>query len=153
MTTQDFSQAVTALLAKYPVPSLLRRWEEAIGFGSGVNARAFFIRDWNDSVNIVWLGEDGTIRDVAWVPGSESQPEQSMAVVTRVEDIVGFEVTEAPNVAHALGPPVDGDLLIRAYLPSAPSGSLYWIAADSVQEEQLRKFYQAVLDAYSAPRR
>lgn len=140
-------------MAKYPVPSLLRRWEEAIGFGSGVNVRAFFIRDWSDSVNIVWLGEDGTIRDVAWIPNSETQPEQSMAIVTRVEDIVGFEVTESPNVAHALGPPVDGDLLIRVYLPSAPSGSLYWIAADSAQEEQLRSFYRTVLDAYSAPRR
>ena len=152
MTTQDFSKAVAALLAKYPARSLVRRWEEASGFGSGVDARAFFIRDWSDSVNIVWLGEDGTIRDVAWVPDSELQPEQSMAIVTRVEDIVGFEVTESPNVAYSLGPPVDGDLLIRVYLPSAPSGSLYWIAADSAQEEQLRSFYHAVLDAYSAPR-
>ncbi len=76
-----------------------------------------------------------------------------MAIVTRVEDIVGFEITEFPCVAHALGPPVDGDLMVRVYLPSAPAGSLYWIAADAAQEEQLRTFYRAVLGAYSSPRR
>ena len=37
MTTQDFSKAVAALLAKYPARSLVRRWEEASGFGSGVD--------------------------------------------------------------------------------------------------------------------
>ena len=153
MTTRDFRTVVGTLLAKHQSPSLTRRWEEAVGFGSGADARAFFIRDWQDSVNIVWLGEDGTIRDVAWIPSGDLQAEQSMGIVTRVEDVVGFEVTEFPNVAHALGPQVEGDLLIRVYLSSAPSGSLYWVAADSAQAEQLRSFYQAVLGAYASSRR
>ena len=153
MTAEEFPQLVAALLAKHKAPNLTRRWEEAAGFGSGTNARAFFIRDWPDSVNIVWLGDDGAIRDVAWIPSSDPQTEQSMGIVTRIEDIVGFEVTEFPDVAHILGPNVDGDLLIRVYLPSSPSGSLYWIAADATQEEQLRSFYQVVLEAYASPRR
>ena len=153
MTTVDFPELVAALLAKYQAPGLTRRWEEASGFGSGAKAIAFFIRDWQDSVNIVWLGEDRTIRDVAWIPSSDSEQEESMSIVTRIEDIVGFEVTEFPGVARALGPEVEGDLMIRVYLSSAPSGSLYWIAASAAQGEELRSFYRVVLDAYAASRR
>ena len=149
MTTGDFYTTAIDVLAKYQASSLMRRWDEAIGFGSGSDAKSFFIRDWPDSVNIVWLGQDNVIRDIAWIPSHDL----SMGMFARVEDIAGTEITSAQSVGALVGPDVEGHLLVRVYLASAPSGTFYWIAADDEQEEQLRSFYGAVLDAYTSPRR
>ena len=75
-----------------------------------------------------------------------------MGMFTRVEDIVGLEVTEFQDVATVVGPQVEGHLLVRAYLSSAPSGTFFWVAADSAQEAQLLSFYSVVLDAYASRR-
>lgn len=168
ITDDKFQTAMASLLVKYAGTPLEARWSDATSFGAGATADAYFIRDWPDAVNVVWINEDG-IRDITLVPAApiedgeapeldrgsaegdeELEAPESMFNFLRLDEIVGFELREGPSVALSYGPFVEGDLMIEVYPSSAPRGQLWWVAADDEQAAALRAFLAVVLSAYAS---
>lgn len=82
MNNNKFHSAVQELLARYDGTSLFNRWKQAISFGAGLTADAWWIRDSDDLVNIVWLNSDG-IRDITLLVRQDADgdgPEEDLDV-------------------------------------------------------------------------
>ena len=160
MDADSVGQAITHLRAKYggDVP-LFKRLDDAIGFGRGEKADAFFLHDSADVVNLIWLNADG-IRDVTWLPRqrpdgkieSEEPHQHTSETIFNflpLNQITSFEVRESSQVARKMGPNVSGDFMVQVFLGSSPHGQLYWIASNPAEVAQLRGFLQAVLAAFA----
>ena len=148
----EFEQTVHALLEKCASPPLNERWQDAVSFGAGAEAVAFFVHDAPDVVNVVWLNEDG-IRDITWLrPESDAEEQrdatESMFNFIALRNITSIELHTGHDIAQSMGPSVQGDLLVQVFVPSAPRGQLYWIAHTEEEAASLRKFVTIVLGAY-----
>lgn len=143
MINKGFKQIVDTVLSKYEATPLRKRWEEATSFGAADKATAFWIRDSEDVVNIVWLSHS-SIRDIVWFPSS-NQVAFSFLPLRNVKSI---EVREAPDLSSRLGFPVKGDLVIRLFCTN-PLGNLAWVANTEEQTNDLLAFAQQVFTAYT----
>ena len=142
MSNKEFKEVVEAILIKYETTSLRKRWEEAISFGTGASAIAYWVRDSEDVVNIVWLSPSG-IRDITWFP----QVNQSVFNFLPLRSIAAFEVREGPEIAKRFGYPVKGNLLIRVFCVEN-RGNLAWVSDTKQQERNLRAFTHHAFTAY-----
>ena len=141
--TGAFDRSVAALLSKYQDSTLAKRWKEAISFGRGVQADAFWFRESEDVVNIVWLNADG-IRDITLTPSNGN----TIFNFLPLKHIVTFEVREAPDVASRYPLGVIGHLIVHL-VPSSVQGHLFWVASTDQEEEELYSFLMAVATAYA----
>jgi len=139
----DLGEVVRPIIAKYQMTSIKNRWEEATTFGAQTKALAYWIRDSEDVVNIVWLNSDG-IRDITWFPSLE----QSIFNFLPLRSIASFEVREGKDLARLYGFPVAGGLLIRVFC-LAPLGNLTWVADTEKQAQDLHAFARQVFTAYA----
>lgn len=142
MDTDKFERSVNGVLAKYEDTPLRARWEEATSFGERAEALAFWIRDSEDVVNIVWLCLDG-IRDITWLP----QLNHSIFNFLPLPSIVTIEVREGAGIAKALGYDVNGDFIVRVF-HTMKEATLGWIAETTKQKRDLRAFLSNVFTSY-----
>ncbi len=143
MNDTEFTKVVEVVLAKYRDTPLRDRWEEAISFGTKADAIAYWIRDSEDLVNIVWLSPS-SIRDITWFP----EIQQAMFNFLPLRSIGAIEVREAPDVAKSFGYVVTGNLLIRVF-STANSGDLAWAATTESQAQELHAFVHQVFTAFT----
>lgn len=139
MGIDNFEGLANAVLEKHKDTPLRERWEEAISFGEGAKATAFWIRDSEDVVNIVWLCFDG-IRDITWLP----EPDQSIFNFLPLYSISAIEVREADGVARVFGYGVNGNFMVRVFPESV--GKMAWIAETEEQKRDLRAFLSNVFN-------
>ena len=144
--TTSFRSTVETLLGRYEESALIDRWDEAISFGARSEANAFWIRESEDVVNIVWLNRDG-IRDITFLPPNK----ESMFNFVPLANITTFEIREEENVAGKFPLGVSGNLLVQLILPSS-RGELYWVAHNTDEITGLRAFFKVVLEAFSSIR-
>jgi len=142
LSNKEFEEVAEAILVKYETTPLRKRWEEAISFGTGASAIAYWVRDSEDVVNIVWLSPSG-IRDITWFPTLN----QSTFNFLPLRSIAALEVREGPDIAKRFGFPVKGNLLIRVFCV-ANSGHLVWASDTEQQQRDLRAFVHQVFTAY-----
>ena len=142
MNNTKFIKVVERVLAKYQDTPLRDRWEEAVSFGTQANAVAYWVRDSEDVVNIVWLSPN-SIRDITWFPSG-------LAVFSflPLRSIAAIEVRESPDIAKLYGYTVTGNLMIRVFC-TTDSGDLVWVAATKQHAQKLRAFAQQVFTAYT----
>ena len=142
MSNKKFEEVAEAILTKYETVSLRKRWEEATSFGTRASAIAYWIRDSEDVVNIVWLSPN-SIRDITWFP----QLNQSTFNFLPLRNIASFEIREGVEIAKRSGYLVKGNLIIRIFCV-ANSGHLAWVPDTKQQERDLRAFTNQVFKAY-----
>lgn len=142
MSSKEFKKVAEAILTKYETTSLRKRWEEAISFGAGADAIAYWIRDSEDVVNIVWLSPN-SIRDITWFP----KLNQSIFNFLPLRNIASIEVRKGADIAKRFGYTVKGNLIIRIFCV-ANSGNLAWVPNTKRQERDLRTFVDQVYKAY-----
>ena len=148
--TQIFQLAVQSLLTRYDGSQLQSRWQEAVSFGSGLAAYNYWVRDSDDTVNIVWLNADG-IRDVGMIrytarAGEPPVWEASFTFVP-LKRIASIEVREGEHIARRAAFPASGNKMALVTL-TASQGHLYWVANLEEEAEKLSKFVTDVLSAY-----
>jgi len=153
MSTTKFERTVREILRKYPQSPLAKRWEDATSFGKGASAKAFFVHDAPDSVNVIWLNSDG-IRDIVWLPskseeGAAGDSTESMFNFIPLRSVVTLELREAAHITKAIGLLVDADLVVSVILASSPVGQTFWVSS-SAERPQFRAFLKAVLTAMIA---
>ena len=154
MVTQQFKEVAEQLLAEFEGTPFEDRWREAISFGLGAEANAYWVRHAEDVVNVVWLNGDG-IRDITYVlpvvgesDENAQKPAESVLNFLPLRSIAALEIRQRPNVAPSFGLPVSGDKLVHVVV-KAPAGSLYWVASNPSEAEMLDAFTQAVLTQYT----
>ena len=140
---KDFANQAEALTKRENNESLQRNWDDAIAFGSGSEADAFWIRDSEDLINIVWLNADG-IRDIAFV----KEHGESMFNFVPIRKIATIETRQGENISGAFGLGVEGSYMIHVIV-TARLGNLYWIGESPDSIARLRKFSHAVFAALS----
>lgn len=143
MSSTAFETRAKALLQVYKGTALQERWAEATSFGAAKQAKAFWIRDSEDVVNIVWLNEDG-IRDITWLPDTN----ESMFNFLRLKNIATFEIRESEGVTSSLRLGVEGHLVVHVVVP-AQHGQIYWVANTENEVRELQTFLKAVLGEYA----
>ena len=143
MNKTDFEELVKSILNKYDDVRLRNKWQEAVSFGTGSSAIAYWIRDSEDIVNIVWLSPN-SIRDISWFP------KMNLAVFNflPLQNIIAIESREQSNIAKSFGFPVEGKLLVRVFAPTKQA-VLAWAADTGQQERSLRAFTNQVFTAYT----
>lgn len=142
MSNKEFKEVAGAILTKYKGTSLQKRWKEAISFGTGANAIAYWIRDSEDVVNIVWLSPN-SIRDITWFP----QLNQTLFNFLPLRNIASIEVREGIEIAKRFGYLVKGNLIVRVFCV-ASSGNIAWVSDTKQHERDLRAFADQVYKAY-----
>ena len=148
MPRLTLTEAVQSLLERYKRTDLAARWAEAVSFGAGANAEAYFIHEAEDSVNVIWLNSDG-IRDITVLFGAA---EQSMFNFVLLKELVTIETRQGKDMAKRLGLTVDGYYVARAMVAAAPQGTLYWVAHTRNEARALRVFISTVLNAFASAR-
>ena len=143
MNNDEFEGLASAVLTKHKDTPLRERWEDATSFGGRVKVLAFWIRDSEDVVNIVWLCPDG-IRDITWYPTSN----ESTFNFLPLSSIMTVEVREGDGVAKVLGYNVNGDFVVRVFHTAIREVTLVWVAETEEQKRDLRAFLPSVLTAY-----
>lgn len=142
MNNKDFKSTVEAILAKHNIASLYKAWEQAISLEPKANIIAYWIRDSDDVINIVWLTPLG-IYDISQF----TEPEQSAFNYVPLQSILSFEVRRLKNVAHYFGHTAKGDMLITAYCQTN-SPNLLWVADTQKQTKELESFFLHVFASY-----
>ncbi len=139
-----FQTAVDKLISRHPETPLANRWAEAQSTEPSPTPAAYWIRESEDLINVVWLTTRG-IGDITWIPARQ----MSTFIFLKISQIVGAEIREAPGAGEGLGLPVSGNfaVFIRA---SSDRASLVWVASDDPDNvSQLRSFAGQVLRATS----
>jgi hypothetical protein len=142
LNKKDFKSTVEAILAKRNIAALDKMWKQAISFEPEVSIIAYWIRDSDDVINIVWL-TPLDIRDVSWFP----DPDQSVFNYVPLRSILSFEVRRMENVVHYFGYTIKGNMLITAYC-QANSPNLLWAADTEKQTKELESFFLHVFASY-----
>jgi len=133
--TVSLRDIVKPILGRYPKTSLITRWEEATASDRDPKPLAFWIRESDDLVNIVWLNRSG-VWDITWYPNKE----MTTFNFAKVSAIVGFEVREAAGVAEELGLKVTGHYVVDVFAGSGRGGGFIWVAKDEKEAAELRVF-------------
>ena len=138
---QGFRELVESIISRHPDAHLAERWGEATSLDPNPIPLAFWTRESEDLINIVWL-TDHDIRDITWVPARAL----STLNVFRLPMITAIEVRLAPEAANKLGFPVVGDFVILVHSPSQ-RGGLVWVATnDDESVNKLRDFVGRVIE-------
>lgn len=128
-----FNEVLEKMRNRYRDTSLPHRLKEAIMLTPDLETSAYWVRESDDIVNIVWL-TDNDVRDITWFPDDLS----SAFDITQYSAIAGFEIREAANVAkERFG--VAGNYLVSVYA-MGEHGHLYWVASNRKEEDELRNF-------------
>jgi hypothetical protein len=177
----EFRLVAQGILNKYDGTPLLSRWQEAVSFGTGLEATDYWIRDSGGIVNIVWLNSDG-IRDITMIhqqgiledsgeeelgsdeadgegasideEGSYEVPTESMFNFMPLRSINSVEVREGQHIAFRMGIGASGNKLVHL-IPNVGAGNighLYWVADSPSEAEELEHFLNSVLSAYISSR-
>lgn len=133
-TQKNFRAIVETVLDRYRHTSLVGRWNEATLCDSEPRPLAFWIRESDDLVNIVWLMRHG-VWDITYYP----QDETSTFDFTRLSAITGFEVREAADASKQFGLTVTGHYIVSVHASSA-RGGLIWAARNEKDAAELREF-------------
>ena len=129
----SLKEVLETMLNKYRDTSLPHRLKEAIMLTSDLETSAYWVRESDDIVNIVWL-TDNDVRDITWFPDDRL----STFDVTRYSAIAGYEIREATDVAKGrFG--VAGNYLVSVY-SIGEYAHLYWVASNRREEDELRNF-------------
>lgn len=142
MSSAAFKRKVKTILQAYEGTALQKRWAEAISFGAADQAKAFWIRDSEDVVNIVWLNDDG-IRDITLLPKSG----ETMFNLLLLKNITTFEIREGEQIPTELRLGVKGHLVVHVVV-SASYGQIYWVANTKKEVRELDVFLKAVMHEY-----
>lgn len=130
----SFREFIGTILKRYSDTSLPMRWKEATMLDPNPKPLAYWVRESDDLLNIVWL-TDSDVRDITWFPDDES----SSLNIIRYSAIAGFQVRESTDAGTAHGLNVSGDYLVSVY-STAEYGNLYWVASNRKEENKLREF-------------
>ena len=130
----SFKDLAEQILKKYPDTSLPMRWKEATISDPDPKPSAFWVRESNDLLNIVWL-TDSDVRDITWFPDIKV----STLIILRYSAITGFQVRESIDVGRSHELNVSGNYLVSVY-SKGEHGGLYWVASNRKEEEELRDF-------------
>lgn len=142
-TETSFRNVVEAIQSRYSQTPLIQRWKEATSSDPDPKPLAFWMRESNDLVNIVWVTRRD-IKDITWFP---LRKESSFSLILR-SSIVGVEIFEEEGVATKFGLEVSGDYLVRVDV-SAEHGTLYWIASNAKEAAELGQFVGQVVKVLS----
>lgn len=143
MIAGTFQEIASQIIKRHPESHLSARWEEAVSFGKGAEAKTFWIRETDDAINLVWLNKDG-IRDIAWSPANS----ECMFNYIPLRSIVTFEVREKKDIVLGLLG-VKGDYTAHVIPQSAESGQLWWVAESEESKQRLRAFLSSVLTEFT----
>jgi hypothetical protein len=144
LNNKEFKDIVQNILAKHDIAILDRMWKQVISLEPQVDVIAYWIRDSNDVINIVWLTPLG-IYDISWFP----DPAQSAFNYVPLRNVLAFEVRKMKNVAQYVGHKVKGNVLVIAYCqPHSPN--LLWIAETQKQTNELESFFLHVFTSYQS---
>jgi len=138
-TKTSFRAIVETILERYRQTSLVGRWKEATLSEPEPKPLAFWIRESNDLVNIVWLTQHD-IRDISWFP----QIKMSTFNLLRLDAFTGLEVREAADAAKQFALPVAGNYIVDVRANS-PRGGLIWAASNDKEVAELREFLGQLL--------
>jgi len=140
---ESFESKVPEIIDRINNGAFRSRWEEAISFGLGLEADAYWFRESEEVVNIVWLNADG-IRDITFIP----EGGETMFNFVPIKNIRTIEVREGDGVTDAFRLGVSGTFLVHLIITSQ-SGNLYWIAESGENTDRLREFVIKVLGSYA----
>ena len=136
--SNSFRQAVQQILKRRRNTMLPARWDDARSVDPDPMPQAWWIRETDDLVNIVWLTRQGVL-DVTWLPGSGT----GIFNYVPLSSIENLELRQAPNLADQMGLAVSGDLVVKL---SGAGPGLVWVASsDPANVDELRAFMTAVL--------
>jgi hypothetical protein len=139
-TPQDFTALVNAIISRNPDTSLSDRWEEAQAIDPNPTPPAYWIRESEDVINIVWLTVRGII-DITWMPTSQTGTFNYL----QLSSVMEVEIRQAPRLSQQMGLSVSGDLVVRVRTPSHQSGLIWVASADPHNVRTLRDFTGQVL--------
>ncbi len=140
---QEFRVRVEEVLKQRGFQSLSDRWQEAIKTSPEIEDDAFWIRDSDDLINIIWLTPQD-IRDITYYPDRDLSSFNLLAI----NHIVGIAVREGPQATTAMGSTILGNYMISANAVSS-SASLYWVASSDLQKTELQRFLFLLLQRMS----
>lgn len=141
MATQiNFRELVEEILNRYRQTSLIERWREAIQLEPDPKPIAYWIRESEDLVNIVWLMRHD-VRDITWYPTKG----MSTFNILRYPAIAGFEVREASKVAESFGLGIVGNYLVHVH-SYAERGGLFWVASNEEEEVTLTRLLGQLME-------
>ncbi len=143
---REFIKIVKSLLAKYKSTPLIDRWKEASSFGHQENVLAYWVRDSEDAVNIVWATPVG-IRDITYWPAGQETPEQSAFNYLPFRNIAAFEIREGQDIARHYGYLVNGNFIVRIWCNNN-QGNLAWVGDTSEQIKNLHDFINQAFTIY-----
>ena len=130
----NFKELVGIMLDRYRDTSIPKRLKEATMLNPNLESSAFWVRETDDLVNIVWL-TDKDIRDIAWFPKDKS----SSLDVVLYSAVTAYQIREAPNVGMSHGLNVSGNYIVTIHT-TGKSGILYWVASSRKEEDELCNF-------------
>lgn len=130
----NFQSVVRPLLDRYRHTSLAARWEDVIALDPDPKPLAFWMRDSDDLVNIVWLTPHD-VRDITWYP----QTQRSTLNILPLHVFSGIEVLEGAEAAKISGVGVAGYLVIDVRATFTGNG-LIWVANSEKEATELRRF-------------
>lgn len=133
-TQKSFRAVVEAVLNRYRQTSLATRWKEATLSEPELRPLAFWVRESDDLVNIVWLTPHD-IRDITWYPDRE----MSTFSFARLSAITGLEVREVADAAKKLGLTVTGHYVVNVHTYSG-GGGFVWVAGNEKEVTELQEF-------------
>jgi len=137
-TQESFRAAMETILKRYRETPLIHRWQEAITSEPEPKPLAFWIRESDDLVNIVWLTRRD-VRDITWLP----EVGMSTFNVLPLSSVIAFEVREARDYAKTQGLQVKGDQVVHVITYNQPGG-LFWVPSDEKGATELSKFVSQV---------
>lgn len=129
----NFRDVVKPILNRYALTSLVARWEEATAYG--LKPLAFWIRESNDLVNIVWMNKSG-VWDITWFP----QSKLSTFNFSRLSTITGFDIRAGEDVAKQTSLVVAGTYAVEVFASSGRGGGFLWVANGAKEEAELGEF-------------
>jgi len=131
----SFRALVEQILDRYRQTTLITRWEEATASDPDPKPLAFWMRESDDLVNIVWLNRSG-VWDITWYPDRE----MTTFNFARISAIIGFEVREAADAAEQFSLTVAGHYVVNVYVGAGRGGGFIWAAKDGKEAAALRVF-------------
>lgn len=138
-TQTGFRAVVGPILDRYRETSLISRWKEATVSDPDPKPLAFWIRESDDLVNMVWLMRH-EIRDITWYP----KRDMSTFNLLRYSAVTGIEVREATGIAKQVGLDISGDYMVDVRAISQ-HGGLIWVASNEKEAAELGQFVNQFL--------
>jgi len=135
----NFRDVAEQILNRYQQTSFINRWNEAIATDQDSKPLAFWTRESDDIVNIVWLTRNH-IKDITWFP----KRGMSTFNFLQVSDIQGIEVREKTDIAVEFGLGITGSYVVDVHASSQRAG-VVWVASNKREIDELSQFLGQLL--------